>query len=473
MSPLTAIARLVPSALLVVAAACGDKVTYVECPLGTRPEGSLCVPLDAGPDASSPTQDTTPPSDDSVTPPDTSAPDASAPDTAQARGTGATCARNADCLGGTCLDWTGGYCTQLDCDTSGCGQGEVCLPFSGNHICTRECAVDADCGSPDQACKRLPVGDALVAVCVGVDTDAGGTSSPCSDPTDCRGGAACLPSFPGGYCAVLGCPEARCALDSACVRVDGVPSCLLACSGDAQCGGSEGAERRCGTLQSIANEPVGVCISGVEGKGLGESCRSDFECSTGTCQVLGEGRCSQTGRPCSRPTAQVDCNTAEFCQVQADSRVGVCSQPCGVGALGCPGAAHCVAEGQDGDGAWCRPACTGPSDATCNGAVGLACTFGIPISDSGQGRYACALARPGTPRAACTGDANCGGTCLLDGAAGYCTPGCGDDAYCPFGGSCVFGAPDACLRVCFSSADCPAGFTCGSPPGAVRPVCIP
>ncbi len=474
MSPHTAITQVLLAASLL---ACGDSVTYIECPVGTRPEGSACIPLD--PPDTSPEPDTsvadtvtpdTSPSPDTVSPGDSTGPiDVIAP-----QPTGSPCARNAECLGGTCLDWTGGYCTSLDCDNAPCALGDICLPFSGNHICTRPCASDGDCGSPDQACKRLETEDGIVGVCVGVDTDAGGTSAPCADPTDCAGAAACLASFPGGYCAVIGCPESRCALDAACVRIDDLPSCLLTCGSDSDCNSRPNAERRCGTLQSIANAPVDVCISGVEGKALGESCRTAFECSSGTCQVLGEGRCSQTGRPCFRASAAADCRSNEFCQVNAESRVGVCSQPCGPGARSCPGASHCVAEGAKPDEAWCRPACTGVTDTTCNGLVGLRCTYGIPVSDSGQGRYACSIARPGSPQADCESDATCaGGSCLEDGSEGYCTSACGVDAHCPFGGTCLFGAADTCMRACFSSIDCPAGFTCTTPSGAQRPVCMP
>jgi hypothetical protein len=467
-------------ALTLALVACGDTVTIVECPPGTRPEGSECLPLDE-PDTTLP--DSTP---------DTDLPDSGLPDTSTdtstdtvpsdttsevevstTRPTGSPCSRNADCQGGTCLDWTGGYCTLLDCDTAGCPTGETCLPLLGNSICVKDCPAGT-CGSPDQQCKPLPTGSGLAPVCIAIDVGAGSTGQTCRDPTDCAGQAACLAAFPGGYCASLGCPDTACGAGSTCVRVDGVPSCLATCSTSADCDSEPGGERRCGVLSGVNNTPVDVCISGAEGKALGATCRTDFECGSGTCQVLGEGRCSQTQAPCFTSSVATDCNGAEFCQVTAESRVGICSQPCNAG-RGCSGAAHCVTESKDPNQAWCRPSCSGSTDTSCNTVAGLTCAFGIPVSDSGQGRYACALSRAATPRATCNGDAQCpGGTCIKpSNSNGYCAPACGADDFCPFGGSCVTTASQRCMRACFSNTDCPSNFACGFTTGSPRDVCVP
>lgn len=465
--------------------ACGDTVRFIECPPGTRPEGSECLPLDepdttpadtapidilepddASPDLADAAPDSAPPLD---------APDLSEPvDTAPSpRPTGSPCTRNADCEGGTCLDWTGGYCTRLDCETAGCGGDEVCLPLLGNTLCVKGCS-QSPCAGPDQACKAVLTPSGPTPVCIAVDIGASPAGGPCADPTDCAGEATCLLAFPGGYCASLGCPERPCGSGTTCVRVDGVPSCLKTCASTADCGGSPGAERRCGVLAGVGGALVDVCISGVEGKALGESCRTDFECSSGTCQILGEGRCSQTRLPCFPSSVATDCNGAEFCQVTSDSRVGLCSQPCNAGRA-CSGAAHCVTESRDPNAAWCRPACSGVGDTSCNGVGGLSCAFGIPISESGQGRYACAAVRPGTPRVTCSGDAQCpGATCYKPSSGdGYCAPACGADDHCPFGGTCVSGSSDRCLRACFSTQDCPSSWTCGFAAGSARDVCVP
>jgi len=471
-------------ALILVAAlgACGDKVTFIECPPGTRPEGSRCIPEDPADTSVGDTTATTDPdtavtttTDTATTDPDTAV---TAPDTADVppAPTGSACLKNADCAGGTCLDWTGGYCTTLGCSGDSCGAGQACLTFQGNAICVVTCSGAADCHAPDQACKALVAGDALVRACVGVDSDAGDIGVGCVDATECRGAATCIASFPGGYCAALGCPTTPCPQGSACVSVDGQPSCLRTCDGDGDCDSVEGAERKCGVLQGTSGSPVEVCISGISGKAMGASCLSDFECGSGSCQVLGEGRCSQTQRPCFQARVRDDCNGAEFCLVNGQNRVGICSQPCREGsAFACPGATYCVAESDDPRDAWCRPACATPgADPACNTGAGLSCAFGIPLSDGAQGRYVCGRQRTGV-LTACSGDTTCGqNTCLLDGATGYCTEACGDDGYCAFGGACVFEASaDRCLRACFSQSDCPNGFQCTLPSGATRSVCTP
>lgn len=469
--------------LMVLTVACGDTVTFIECPPGTFAQGSECIPI-TQPDATTSPPDTTPPTDTEA-PPDTTVAttdsaatiedlDTSAPETS-AGPTGAACLKNADCAGGTCLDWENGYCTTLDCGAAGCADGEECLAvLSNNTICVETCTSDADCRVPDTACKRVAEGSETRQVCVGVDDDAGGAGSACADPTSCQGAQTCLSAFPGGYCAALGCPAAPCGAGSTCVRVDGRPSCLATCAEDVDCGSAPGAERKCGVLQGVAGSPVEVCISGISGKAMGESCLSDFECGSGTCQILGEGRCSQTQRPCFPERVAEDCNGAESCLVTGQNRVGVCSQPCRPGGIGCPGATYCVAEAGAPNDGWCRPACTNPgADPACNADVGLRCAFGIPITDGAQGRYVCARARTGV-LTACSGAAACGdNACLLEGNAGFCVEACGDDSYCPFGGSCVVGTAggDRCQRACFSGLDCPSGFQCTLPTGATRMVC--
>ncbi|MCA9516894.1 MAG: hypothetical protein KC635_18255 [Myxococcales bacterium] len=486
-----------PLALAVAAAVlggCGDSVTFVDCPLGTTPQGAECVPIAEG-DTGIAT-DTAQEADvrdtigsettDTVTN-DTVIADAAAPDADVAADTngdtaapgpvGAACEKNADCAGGTCLDWTGGYCTALGCTAGSCPSGSGCRPFAGNAVCLADCASDGDCRAGAQACKGLLVDGAVAKSCVGVDAGAASIGSACGDATDCAGGAACLSAFPGGYCAILGCTAGSCPGGSACVRVDGVPSCLRTCAGDGDCGGAPGAERRCGVLDGFGGVgPVDVCISGAAEKPLGASCRTDFECEDGTCEVLGEGRCSQTGAPCNPETVAADCNGAEFCHVTAESRVGVCARPCVVGGLPCAGESFCLAETGDPNRGVCRPACA-TAGAVCNAEADLVCHFGIPIDGGGQGRYVCGRVRARDLGAACTQGAQCrSGACLSasGGAGGYCTVACGDDDYCPYLGSCVVsGADRDCLEVCFAPTDCPAGFGCQLATGASRSVCVP
>ncbi|TNF31395.1 MAG: hypothetical protein EP329_12425 [Deltaproteobacteria bacterium] len=476
-------------ASLLVVAACGDTVKYVDCPLGTLPQGSQCVPIG---DDTVQAADTLFPND-TVTPVDTAAEDtaqdtATAPDTEPADtadtvaapgGVGAACLKNADCEGGTCLDWRGGYCTALGCDSGGCPDGSTCVAAAGgNHVCLLDCAGDEDCrAGGEQACKTLRDGNdgPLNALCVGVDADAASVGSPCGDATDCAGAAACLASFPGGYCGVIGCTPGSCPAGSVCVDVDGDPTCLRSCTSDASCGGTAGAERRCGILEPVGGGTAGVCISGAAVGPVGAPCLSDFECESGTCQILGDGACGQTGGPCFVASVATDCNGAESCLLSADSRTGICTRPCGPGSASCPDGSFCVSDGTDSIAGACRPVCSFGGHE-CDAVDGLACRFGIPLSEGAQGRYVCRRERPRGFGSACVSSGDChSGSCLkpAGGGAGLCVEACVGDGYCPFPGSCVYGDDPTCYPACFSASDCPSGFSCAAPSGSPRNVCTP
>jgi hypothetical protein len=464
-------------------AACGDKVTFIECPLGTLPQGSECVPID--PPADTSTSDDVAPNDvaggedvvsndvagDLAEPTDTAS-----GDTSVAGAAGAACQLNAACRGGTCLDWPTGYCSRIDCRTNDCAGDGICVDIAaGNSACLATCNSDADCRTPHQACKTLVDGDGLVKVCMGIAPEATGIGSGCADPAKCTGSSACIAGFPGGYCAPLGCTAATCPPDSTCVTVEGRPACLRACFNDDDCGSREGAERKCGVLAAVDGSPAQVCISGISGRDNGASCISDFECTSGLCQILGEGRCNVSGVPCFQSSSSATCGVGDYCRITANSRVGVCGQVCSTG-IGCNNNSFCVSEGTDARSTWCRPSCLS-NPSVCNAEVGLACRYGLPLGDSGQGRYVCAAAVLGSAFFSCNGDAACpGGRCLkaASGNSGYCTRACGDDDFCDFGGTCVRGAQgDQCYRMCFDNSDCPSGFGCGPVSGSQRWVCAP
>ncbi|PIE16659.1 MAG: hypothetical protein CSA66_07185 [Proteobacteria bacterium] len=480
---------LVALSVVLSLGACGDSVTFIECPLGTRPEGDRCVPIGGG--DTSIAADTAVAADTSMGTPHDSA---AAGDTGSAEvtqdteisvdtssaplGHGAACLKNADCAGGTCLDWPGGYCTALGCEADSCGDGSACMAVAGgNRVCLVACTGDADCRPDGQACKVLEdaIEGGLQRVCVGVREAAGATGAACLDPLGCLGAATCLGAFPGGYCAVIGCEGGEgCPADAGCVRLDGQPTCLKRCTDEASCGGTAGAERACSSLRTVEGVQAPFCISGAGDVPLGKACLSDFECAGGSCQILGDGRCSQSDAPCFIASEAEDCGPAEFCFVTGDSRSGVCATPCASGGVACPGATFCLAEGASvDDEAWCRPACT-VGGGECDATEGLSCHFGVPISDGGQGRYVCGLVEDRGFGAACESDGDCAsGACLLAGGdTGYCTRPCGFDGYCPFPGFCVHGAEDRCHLACLSSQDCPSGFTCDLATGSARDVCV-
>lgn len=477
---------LVPTLLVLVLARCGDTVTILHCPKGTLPEGDHCVPIcppdevavgescvpkpaatpDAGGDATDfPTADA---GDDAAVPDTGPTPDAS-----PGGATGAPCGKGADCDGGTCLDWPGGYCTALDCDGGSCAGGDVCAPLpGGNQGCLAGCSSGSDCREGEQACKALPLGGGAVrSACHGVEAPGGGLGDTCAGDVACAGAAVCLPSMPGGYCAILGCDAAPCPDGGVCVPFGGVATCLRACDDDADCGGAPGAERRCAPLKALDKTKVEVCISGAAGGKVGDACLNDFECATGACEVLGEGVCTQSGEPCFEATEDVDCTKGGFCLVTGQNQVGVCTQPCSL-ELPCPGASACVGLPGSSPEGLCRPLCGGPGrEDDCPSGPGFTCAFGRPLGDtSGQGAYVCATLGPGSVGAACEGPDDCpGATCQTGG----CALDCGDDLYCPFPGTCVATSlPGTCRKSCLSVLDCPSGSTCGTPPGSIGQVCL-
>ena len=515
MNPRTLIVRLVSLwAVAMLPGACGDQVTIVNCPLGTMPQGATCVPweqdvptadvvdpVDTGVDVAEPPIDT--PGFPMADVPEEDVAEDVAEDAplvtdlqrvedmgggpTEGGGLGQPCSKSDDCDGGTCLDWPQGYCTSLDCDDQEpCPEGGLCVPLiGGNRVCLLGCAADADCVSTAQACKPLvqEADNAVLMACYGVKEDASGPSGVCSGHTDCEGAASCLLTMPGGYCAVQGCEPGSCAEGTVCIEYGGGPTCLKECAMDEDCGGAPGAERRCGVLKSLAGNLSGACISGASGSAVGEQCLNDFECASGTCDLLGEGQCSQTGAPCFENSSDVDCEPTEFCLVNGENGVGACTQPCSLSAA-CPGTGLC--EGQPGSPqGWCRAPCGGVGqDEDCRPETGYTCTFGFPIGESsGQGRYLCMRPREGATGSVCAeGDACEVGSCdvptdpdaepLEEAPLGLCTAVCGDGLYCPFPTLCVANeSQGACKPACLSLADCPSDMACQAQPGALSGIC--
>jgi hypothetical protein len=474
-----------------LAGACGDKVTFIECPLGTEPIGSECVPL--GTDLISPARDADASGGDApelpvadVVPVDDAADDTSGPlpdlpitgpdIILSGAPVGAACAKSSECQGSACLDWPGGYCTSLDCSVASCPSGSACVPLAGGNTgCMASCTDDADCrAGGQQACKTLEgVDGSLRRVCHGIATNAKPVGATCLDAVGCAASMSCLPSLPGGYCATLGCSATSCPAGSKCFNFGGHPTCLKTCAGDGDCGGVPGAERRCGVLKALDKSKTGACISGAEGLAIGAQCGNDFECSSGACEILGAGRCTQNELPCFLENEKQVCG-AGFCFISGANQVGACVQPCALGTP-CPGASLCAGAEGAAEGV-CRPPCggLGASD-DCRTDVGFECTFGWALGNtSGQGSYLChrpppiALGDPCVPPGGCPG-----GTCLpLPSGNGTCGAPCGEDGYCPFPGSCVVAGQDlTCRKACFSVADCAPGATCAAAAGALGNVC--
>ena len=274
---------------------------------------------------------------------------------------------------------------------------------------------------------------------------------------------------------MLGCGPEDCPVGSSCFVFAGIPTCLQGCQGDEDCTSAPDAERRCSVLKDVMGQQTGACISASGGQQIGEQCLNDFECESGTCETLGDGLCSQSGKPCFTLTEDTDCDADEFCLVTGDNQVGACTQTCSL-LVPCPGTSLCqgipgVPEG------WCRPPCEGlGANDDCRTEAGFTCTYGFALGDStGQGRYLCMLGSEGKMGDGCGLEVSCTmGNCEMTGEIeGYCYVPCGDDLYCPFPGLCVSdGSFGSCVAACFSDADCAEGAVCTSGQGTLGSVCI-
>lgn len=461
---------------------CGDRITIIECPAGTMPEGSECVPwvsdAEEAPDAGPTDWPTV--TDGSIAPDDgvSISPDEvhDAADTLDALeteasgpgplgATGSPCAKSDDCLGGVCLDWPGGYCTSLDCVQTPCGAGDLCVGLeAGNTACLRACEGTEDCSSGGaQGCKRLTPTGAVApsGVCHGVLSDASGLGGGCAAHQGCVGAGVCSGLFPGGYCTVEGCDAASCPSEGACVDVSEASLCLLRCEGDGDCPPAMGHERICAEALDVAGAPVSVCASPGGEVPVGGGCTADTLCASGDCEILGEGRCSLSNLPCFTASEAEDCGGSEYCLVTSESALGVCTQTCAVGA-GCPGLSFCAGEPGGPEGS-CRAPCDGPGDdGGCPAEDGMSCTFGFPLGDSsGQGRYLCVPPQPGGLGSACAPDAPCAFGACSSSDGGLCVSPCGADLYCPFPAVCVMGeGPAMCMRACMTGQDCPDAMSC-------------
>ena len=470
--------------LFLVLSACGDRIILLECPLGSMPQGSTCVPYQRTPDVPAPpsveglaefaiaedifgaadtptsqevidgTQDTAPPPETSV---------------------GSPCLKGSDCgEDWACLNWPDGYCSVLDCGETFCPQHSTCVVVGGgNEACLKECSNDADCPNPSsQACKTIaaPLTGEEDSVCYGIETDAGSVGAGCQEPSDCLGAAICEALTINGYCTIPSCEMAGCPDGSECARLEGKYYCLRQCEDPSDCAPSQAKAQECLTLKDADKKPVDVCAPAPGEKAIGDACVSNVECSSADCEILGEGRCSQTDTPCD---VEADCQGAEFCNTGPQTKVGYCSGECELNKP-CPGAGFCATTPALAVGR-CRSACLGPNDLeTCAENDGFGCAYGFPLGEA-SGHYLCHLWAEGDVGAPCATDVECPTGSCSGAPEGVCVIPCGPDFACPFPATCVSGADGSpwCRPACLSANDCMAGESCKSDVGGQKKGCAP
>lgn len=487
-------------AVAALAAACSCKETSDACPAGTVPQGGTCVAVQDVPQHESVVMPDVAPNDPgvdfgadpgsaegiadgiSLDGVDILAADLYSPEIFPGGVIGRPCVKDSQCQSslvtdGVCLDWSGGYCTVLDCGQEGvtCPESTVCMAMTSNTAgCAVSCVTDADCRAVEgYRCKQLPdpLGNAVKA-CWQVREEHV-VSEGCSGPHLCAGGMGCLSNFAGGYCATLFCgDEAPCPEGTECIAVNGMPACLKTCAADGDCKVTDDLARACVQMKSVTSGlKTMVCGSGTAGVGIGLQCLNDTECESLDCRVAVSGYCSSAaGKGCATPD---DCPYGDVCISSPSSTFGYCTKACGKGTT-CTGQNFCIGLPEGSSSGECLPGCSGPGDPACRKEAGLACVWGDPLGYSG--RYACARVRPGAPGRSCTADSDCDkGDCLIaEGGGGYCAGSCGSFSYCPFPTSCQqAGGKYRCMLRCTSENDCPAGHACSIPEGATNEVCYP
>jgi len=337
------------------------------------------------------------------------------------------CAAAGGCIDGVCCGTAcGGQCEACDVP----GYEGTCTPVVGaprgtRAACTdftKECGQVCD-GKTTATCVYLPTGKRPCgknACTAGTETHA----STCNDTGACSD----VPKSCGNY---------------AC----GTASCLTACATKAECAAGK------------------VCVLGacVPAPGLGESCKTNAECSTEFCT---DGVC------CGLPS----CGAGATCA--APGKAGACTKLAGVA---CVGKDEC-ASGKCVDGVCCDTDCSGQCEA-CN-VPGLAGKCSPAKGKPRGARTACAAGTGPCDARACDGkeatscaafaglDVSCREPSCKDGSA-TAPASCDGAGVCPAvatkscGGYACDTEGVACRETCTSDEHCLADFRCKA--GVCRP----
>ncbi len=450
---------------------------------------------------------------------------------------GDSCGRAGECASGQCVD---GRCCNVACT----GQCEACDVSGKLGICSyvvgaphasrTQCTTDGTvCGGACDGLSRTACAYPSGTQC----RSASCTSGTATLPGTCNGAGACpletTPCTPGicegtacndvcpndtecdttAYCAAGKCatkldPGQACAGSSACKSgfcVDGV-CCDKGCTGQCEAcditgyagtclpvsGAPHGTSGSGATRSPCATDGTPLCTGRCDGIQT-TACTypgSSVECRAGTCtsdiatlpaQCDGAGscpasstkscgayKCNAAGTACDGCSATSPCASGNYCSG------GICN-PKKSNGTACGAAVECTS-GNCVDGVCCSGSCTGQCEA-CDVAGSVGTCSVVPLGEAPHG----------TVRAACGGDATCGGTCTGASrtACGYAptstecrAPSCTNGvaivkAYCDGVGSCppeqqVICAPDVCgstectgcsvISPCLSSTDyCKAG----------------
>lgn len=246
---------------------------------------------------------------------------------------GAQCTQDVGCFGATCLTdadgFPGGYCTTLNCQMAGCtGFFSECFRTRINeqeyNACFETCTYDGTCDRASEGYQCQLLADTPVCVPPGFSgaTVQGVIGASCSNGSQCNGeGAACLQTFFGGYCAVLGCAQdADCPDGNPCVALNpegATPeeqqlACMKGCQGDSDCRFGYSCQDYEGSRICLESDGADSTTRNPDGADDGAACLSNINCKGGTCireAETADGSMSYPGGYCTTR----DCDAAEDC----------------------------------------------------------------------------------------------------------------------------------------------------------------
>ena len=180
---------------------------------------------------------------------------------------------------------------------SACEASTDCLEYIGfcgigNHCGQQNCAAKGSDGNPVYPC---PSG----AQCLTFpnSNDASQCFTPCTSPSDCFDGVACVNLGPGNFC-------------------------YAACQNDSECKDAEACR-----LGGFSDPTIGTCQPRCDP--AGSDCAADEVCAIPTSPAsdwsMDYGFCRQLNQIC---TADADCYGGQACEVLADDQYGQCTDGC-------------------------------------------------------------------------------------------------------------------------------------------------
>jgi hypothetical protein len=396
---------------------------------------------------------------------------------ASAAACAASCARDADCTGGFYCDASSHCVTKLTGGAACTAAGQCASGSCADGVC-----CDGPCVGACVACTHAKKGFGVDGVCENVALGTNPRGSCAVDPgypSSCKSDGLCDGKGACRYYALEGtaCGPTTCAAGVITGKV---------CDGFGACGS-----------RTTACAPNGCAASG---DACSTTCAADADCTEGFCtatHVCASKRKLGDGCADARECASGHCVDGVCCNNACDGQCAACAETGSVGTCtAIAGAPRGTRKACDGAGTTCVGTCDGVNALACNypGTLvrcGGACASGKETRPVCDGKGACVTGEPiacgayvcdvDRCKTACVGDDDCatgyrcgGGTCSPS-AGGKCsddltvaTANDGTQVACaPYRCDATLGI---CRRLCASSDDCLAGYSCDTASRSCQPL---